>query len=106
MDPAVILFTMALAVLTGLCSALVPAFQSTRDALPATLKEGGRGALTSRGGSRMRGALVIAEMALAVMLLAGAGLLIRSFTQAAVGRSRLRTRAGADLRAVAAGIAL
>ena len=52
-----------------------------RAALSASLKEGGRGAVTSRGGARVRGALVVAELALAVMLLAGAGLLMRSFVR-------------------------
>jgi predicted permease len=80
-DPSVIVFTMGVSLLTGFLFGLVPAFQSTRSGISATLKEGGRGALTSRGGSRMRTGLVIAEVALAVMLLAGAGLLIRSFSR-------------------------
>jgi putative ABC transport system permease protein len=82
-DPSVVFFTMGLSLATGLLFGLVPAFQSTRGGISATLKEGGRGALTSRGGSRMRTTLVIAEVALAVMLLAGAGLLIRSFSRLA-----------------------
>ena len=82
-DPNVILFTMGLSLVTGLLFGLVPAFQSTRGGISATLKDGGRGALTSRGGSRMRTTLVVAEVALAVMLLAGAGLLIRSFSRLA-----------------------
>jgi putative ABC transport system permease protein len=82
-DGTVVAFTAGLAVLTGLIFGLVPAFQATRTRLASTLKEGGRGALTTRGGMRMRGALVIAEMALAVMLLTGAGLLIRSFVKLA-----------------------
>jgi putative ABC transport system permease protein len=82
-DPIVIGFTVGLSALTGLLFGLVPAFQSTRGELSSTLKEAGRGALTSRGGSRMRTTLVIAEVALAVTLLAGAGLLIRSFSRLA-----------------------
>ena len=78
-NPQVIAFTAGLSLVTGLLFGLVPAFQSTSSALASTLKEGGRGALTTRGGSRMRTTLVVAEVALAVMLLAGAGLLIRSF---------------------------
>jgi len=78
-NPQVIAFTVGLSLVTGLLFGLVPAFQSTSSALASTLKEGGRGALTTRGGSRMRTTLVVAEVALAVMLLAGAGLLIRSF---------------------------
>ncbi len=77
-DGTVILFTMAIALVTGVLFGLAPAFTATRG-LSTSLKEGGRGAVTSRGGARMRGALVIAELALAVMLLAGAGLLMRSF---------------------------
>jgi len=77
-DGVVILFTIAIGVVTGVLFGLVPAFAATRG-LSATLKEGGRGAVTSRGGTRVRGVLVVAELALAVMLLAGAGLLMRSF---------------------------
>ena len=79
-DGIVILFTFATALLTGVLFGLVPAFTATRG-LSASLKEGGRGAVTSRGGTRVRGALVVAELALAVMLLAGAGLLMRSFVK-------------------------
>ena len=82
-DRLVVLFTAGLALVTGLLFGMVPAFQSTGSALAATLKEGGRGSLTSRRGERMRGVLVVLEMALAVVLLAGAGLLIRSFTKLA-----------------------
>jgi putative ABC transport system permease protein len=79
-DATVIFFTVAMAMLTGVLFGLVPAFAATRG-LSASLKEGGRGAVTSRGGTRLRGGLVIAELALAVMLLAGAGLLMRSFVK-------------------------
>jgi predicted permease len=82
-DPTVIAFTMSLAVLTGLVFGIVPAFQATTASLAGTLKETGRGPLTTRGGARLRGALVVGEMALAVMLLAGAGLFIRSFVKLA-----------------------
>jgi putative ABC transport system permease protein len=82
-DPTVIAFTMALALLTGILFGIVPAFQSARSGLASTLKESGRGTLTTRSGARMRTALVVAEVALAVMLLAGAGLLIRSFSKLA-----------------------
>ncbi len=77
-DGAVILFTILTALVTGVLFGLVPAFSATRG-VSASLKEGGRGAVTSRGGTRVRGVLVVAELALAVMLLAGAGLLMRSF---------------------------
>ena len=77
-DGIVIAFTVATAILTGILFGLVPAFTATRG-LSSSLKESGRGAVTSRGGTRVRGALVVVELALAVMLLAGAGLLMRSF---------------------------
>ena len=82
-DPVVIGFTMALALVTGLLFGVFPALQSTRSGLASALKEGGRGALSARSGSRMRTTLVITEVALAVTLLAGAGLLIRSFSRLA-----------------------
>ena len=82
-DGPVAAFATALAVLTGLVFGLFPAFHATRTAPGGTLKDAGRGTLTTRRGSRLRGALVIVEMALAVMLLAGAGLLIRSFARLA-----------------------
>ena len=78
-DGVVILFTLATAIVTGVLFGLVPAFNATR--LSSALKEGGRGAVGARSGSRVRGALVVAELALAVMLLAGAGLLLRSFVK-------------------------
>jgi putative ABC transport system permease protein len=77
-DGVVIAFTVAVAVVTGVLFGLVPAFAATRG-VAASLKDAGRGAVTGRGGARVRGALVVAELALAVMLLAGAGLLMRSF---------------------------
>ncbi|MBA3886960.1 MAG: ABC transporter permease [Acidobacteria bacterium] len=82
-DATVMWFTAGLAVVTGLVFGVVPAIQASGSAIAGTLKEGGRGNLSTRGGARMRGALVVAEMALAVMLLAGAGLLIRSFSNLA-----------------------
>jgi putative ABC transport system permease protein len=77
-DGTVILFTFATAVVTGVLFGLVPAFSVTRGVSNA-LKEGGRGAVAARAGNRARGVLVVVELALAVMLLAGAGLLLRSF---------------------------
>ena len=77
----VVLFTLAMAVLTGLAFGVLPALHATGGALMATLREGGRGAGVARGTHRVRSGLVVAEMALAVMLLMGAGLLIRSFIE-------------------------
>ena len=77
----VVLFTLVTAVLTGLAFGVLPALQATGGALMGTLREGGRGAGAGRGTNRVRSGLVVAEMALAVMLLMGAGLLIRSFIE-------------------------
>jgi putative ABC transport system permease protein len=79
-DVQVLLFALALAVLTGIIFGLAPALQATRPNLAGCMKEGGRGA-SSGGRHRVRGALVVTEMALAFVLLTGAGLLIRSFFQ-------------------------
>jgi putative ABC transport system permease protein len=80
LDSRVMLFTLGVSVLTGIVFGLAPAFQTSDVNLHATLKEGGRSGKTGvrRG---VRNALVIAEMFFAVILLVGAGLLIRSFIQ-------------------------
>ena len=80
-DSTVVMFTAAIALFTGIVFGLIPAAQATRGDLVSSLKEGGKGALAARRAGRMREGLVVAEIALAVMLLAGAGLLIRSFAK-------------------------
>ncbi|HEY9284271.1 MAG TPA: ABC transporter permease [Pyrinomonadaceae bacterium] len=78
LDWRVVAFTAGVSLLTGLVFGLGPAFQISRVDLQDTLKEGGRsGAAGTRRG--VRGALVVAEVSLAVVLLVGAGLLVRSF---------------------------
>jgi predicted permease len=76
-DWRVLLFSAVLVIFTGIFSGIAPAFQSSRVELTESLKTGGRGATLSSG-RRVRSALVIGELALAVLLVSGAGLLIRS----------------------------
>lgn len=78
LDWRVLLFTGALAIMTGLAFGLVPALQASRLSLFDALNAASRGAVLSVS-RRLRGALAIAEVALSVMLVIAAGLLIRSF---------------------------
>ena len=78
LDWRVLGFTLAVSVLTGLVFGLVPALHSARPQLTETLKEGGRGSGEGARRNRIRGVLVIGELAIAVVLLVGAGLLIQS----------------------------
>ena len=82
MDYGVLLFTMAIGILTGILSGLAPALSGTRPDLARSLNESAR---TTAGLSthRLRTALVVAEVALSFVLLAGASLLIRSFDRLA-----------------------
>jgi putative ABC transport system permease protein len=78
-DREVLFFTLGVSLITGVLFGLVPAFTASRPDLNNTLKEGGRSAAESAGGRRLRSALAVAEIALSLVLLVGAGLLIRSF---------------------------
>ncbi len=78
-DPTVLLFTLGLALATGLVVGLVPAWTASRRAAAAGLAEGGRGGGPDRAGRRLRQLLVAAEVAMALVLLIGAGLMIDSF---------------------------
>jgi putative ABC transport system permease protein len=80
-DGRVLSYTLSLSVLTGLVFGIVPAWQSARPDLSRALKEGGRGASEGRVHHRWRRLLIVAEVALALVLLTGAGLFLR-----AVGR--------------------
>lgn len=79
LDGVVIAFNFAICLLTGLIFGVPPAMQISRSDLNVSLKETGRSFTAGRSGQRIRGALVISEIALALMLLAGAGLMIQSF---------------------------
>ena len=76
-DGRILLFTIGVTLLTGVLFGLAPALQGGRVNLNELIKEGGRGGGGQRG--RLRDALVITEVALALALLIGSGLLIRSF---------------------------
>jgi predicted permease len=78
-DASVLGFTLVAALLTGLLFGLVPALQVQDLKLHDTLKDSNRGSSQGRGHAWIRGALVVSEIALACVLLVGAGLLIRSF---------------------------
>jgi putative ABC transport system permease protein len=81
LDLRILGFTLLVTLLTGMLAGLVPAFQMTRPDLSETLREGTRaGSSTSKSG-RTRSALVIVETAVAVLLVVGAGLLLRSFAR-------------------------
>jgi predicted permease len=79
LDSNVLFFTLAVSVVAAIFFGLAPATLSARTDLAKTLKEGGRGGASSRGGRRLRAALVTSEIALALVLLLGSGLLLRSF---------------------------
>ncbi|HEX6465481.1 MAG TPA: ABC transporter permease, partial [Vicinamibacterales bacterium] len=78
LDSGVLAFAAAVSVLTGIVFGLVPAWQASRETLTPALNQGGRGR-TGDGGGRARRWLIVAELALALMLLVGAGLLGRTF---------------------------
>lgn len=78
-DSKVLIFTALISLVTGIVFGLIPALKSSNVDLNETLKETSRN--SSGGGGRLRNGLVITEVALAVVLLIGAGLLIKSFWQ-------------------------
>ena len=79
LDWKVVAFSLGLAVLTGLFCGLIPAFAAVRTDVNEALKEGGRTGSAGGGHARLRSALVVAELAVALVMLTASGLLLRSF---------------------------
>ncbi len=75
----VVSFALLLAIVTGFVCGLAPAFAALRTSVNETLKEGGRSGSAGGGHARLRSALVVAEIAIALILLTASGLLLRSF---------------------------
>jgi putative ABC transport system permease protein len=80
-DATAIAFTAGLSLLTTVLFGLAPAFASSRSRVTESLKEGGRSGSGGRFGRWLRSSLIVSEVAIALVLLAGAGLLLRSFAQ-------------------------
>jgi predicted permease len=80
-DRTALVFTLLTAVVTGLVFGIVPAMQQSRGDLNESLKDSGRGTSEGKGKGWIRNVLVISEVAMACVLLVGAGLLIRSFVR-------------------------
>jgi len=78
-DRSVLFFTIAASLLTGILFGLVPALRTAQLDLRETLNESGRGSTGAAASHRLRSVLVVSEIALAMLLLVGAGLLLRSF---------------------------
>jgi len=79
LDKTVLGFTLSASILTGIVFGLVPALQISKPDLNETLKEGGRGTTGAR--HRLRSAIVVSEIALALVLLIGAGLMLKTFAR-------------------------
>ena len=79
LDSNAFLFTLIVVVVCGMLSGMAPSLCASRSNLADSLKESGRGSTSSRARGRLRGALVVAEISLALVLLVGAGLLVKNF---------------------------
>jgi putative ABC transport system permease protein len=79
LDMNAFLFTLGIALFSGILSGIAPALLTSRANVGETLKESGRGTSAGRARHRLRNALVVAEISLSLVLLVGAGLLVKSF---------------------------
>ncbi len=79
LDWKVVLFAVAVAILTGLACGVLPAYVATRTAVNDALKESGRTSSVSGGHARLRSTLVVGQLAVALVLMSGSGLLLRSY---------------------------
>jgi putative ABC transport system permease protein len=80
LDSGAFLFTLGIALFSGILSGIAPALMTSRTNVSDTLKESGRGSSAGRARHRLRNALVVAEISLSLVLLVGAGLLVKNFT--------------------------
>ena len=92
LDPTVLVAVLGVSVLAGVAFGLAPALQTTAGDVLSPLREGSTGAGDSRSRHRVRSALVVSEIALAVVLLIGSGLMIRSFLRQMDQRLTLHTQ--------------
>jgi putative ABC transport system permease protein len=81
LDPVVLMFALAASLATALLFGIAPAVQGSRAHLRDALQEGGRGGIGMRAGGRLRATLVAAEVAISIVVLVGAGLLVRSLAR-------------------------
>lgn len=100
LDLPVLGFTLLLALLTAVVFGLVPAFQASKTDLNEALKQGGGRTGLNAGGNRLRSIMVVTEVALALVLLVGAGLLIQTFLKLRDQYSGLRPENVLTLRTV------
>jgi len=100
LDPKVLAFTLLVTLLTTVLFGLVPAFQISKIDLNLALKQGGGRSGLNAGGNRLRSAMVVTEVALALVLLVGAGLLIQTFIKLRDQYSSLQGESVLTLRTV------
>jgi len=98
LDSNAFLFTLAIALFSGILSGIAPALLTSRANVGETLKESGRGSSAGRARHRLRNALVVAEISLSLVLLVGAGLLVKNFTALISVNERYRPESLLTLR--------